>query len=188
MGPNAGTKMVKDVMNEVKRRYAWIDLLKPETQAAVGVLLVLDPLQVSKITRLPSIVGERVRGGSEYEGGSARTVLSPRARRPFVLPALTSCWGLMSFRDCRGGRRIRPTTADTLADDMLKAAEMNYQTRRAGSRTEDETLGFPRLIWDRLTGWIRGVGKDEALRRALLDWLRGDTTFDIDARGDTPTR
>ena len=33
-GPNAGTKMVKDVMNEVKRRYAWIDLLKPETQAA----------------------------------------------------------------------------------------------------------------------------------------------------------
>src|SRR5207249_4703470 len=31
--PNAGTKMVKEVMNEVKRKYAWIDLLKPETSA-----------------------------------------------------------------------------------------------------------------------------------------------------------
>ena len=28
--PNAGTKMVKEVMNSVKRTYAWIDLLKPE--------------------------------------------------------------------------------------------------------------------------------------------------------------
>ena len=33
--PNAGTRMVKDVMNEVKKRYAWIDLLKPETSAAM---------------------------------------------------------------------------------------------------------------------------------------------------------
>ena len=36
MAANAGTRMVKEVMNEVKRRYAWIDLLKPETSAAVG--------------------------------------------------------------------------------------------------------------------------------------------------------
>jgi hypothetical protein len=50
--PNAGSKMVKDVMNEVKRRYAWIDLLKPETKAAVGVLLVVDPAQAAKLHRL----------------------------------------------------------------------------------------------------------------------------------------
>jgi len=43
--PNAGTRMVKEVMNTVKRSYAWIDLLKPETSAAVGTLLVLDPAQ-----------------------------------------------------------------------------------------------------------------------------------------------
>ena len=35
--------MVKDMMNGIKSRYAWVDLLKPETDAAVGVLLALDP-------------------------------------------------------------------------------------------------------------------------------------------------
>ena len=43
--PNAGTKMVKDLMNEVKPLYPWIDLLKPEMKAAMGVLLALDPGQ-----------------------------------------------------------------------------------------------------------------------------------------------
>ena len=65
--PNAGTKMVKEVMNEVKQKYAWIDLLKPETQAAVGALLVLEPGQVGKINRLIPIIGEKRRGGTEVD-------------------------------------------------------------------------------------------------------------------------
>jgi UDP-2,3-diacylglucosamine pyrophosphatase LpxH len=185
--PNAGTKMVKDVMNEVKRRYAWIDLLKPETQAAVGVLLVLDPSQVSKITRLPSIVGERVRGGSAYEGrlsADGFVATSPATARPARIDQLLGP-NIMQGLQGRPGSGLAQITDDTLVNDMLKAAEMNYQTRRMGSRIEDETLGLPRLMWDRLTGWITGVGKAEALRRALLDWLGGDTTFTIDDRDDT---
>jgi hypothetical protein len=58
--PNAGTKLVKDVMNEVKRTFAWIDLLKPETKAAVGVLAVLDPGQLSKIIRGIPIFWEKL--------------------------------------------------------------------------------------------------------------------------------
>src|SRR5262249_56913432 len=54
--PNAGTKMVKDVMNEVKRRYAWIDLLKPENQAAVGVLAVLRASLASPVSRLHPVI------------------------------------------------------------------------------------------------------------------------------------
>ena len=46
-------------------------------------------------------------------------------------------------------------------------------------------LGTGQVIWDRLTGWIRGVGKDEALRRALLDWLKNDKTFDREDQDDT---
>jgi len=172
--PNAGTKMVKEVMNEVKRSYAWIDLLKPETQAAVGVLLVLDPSQVGKITRLPAIVGELARGAREYDGRLGA--------EGFVSPSSATSRGA-SVAQLLGAHLAEGLTAG--ADDMLLAAEQNYQTPRPARSPEDATLGAPRLIWDRITGWITGVGKDEALRRALLDWLADDKTFDVDVRDDT---
>ena len=40
-------------------------------------------------------------------------------------------------------------------------------------------------MFDRLTGWINGVGKDDALRRALLDWLADDQTFNVGNRDET---
>jgi UDP-2,3-diacylglucosamine pyrophosphatase LpxH len=182
--PNAGTKMVKDVMNEVKKRYAWIDLLKPETQAAVGVLVVLDPSQASKITRLPGIVVELVRGGREFEGrlgvegvGTARAAEAP-ARIDQLLGANVA-------QGLKLGPQARSHGEDRGAEDMLLQAELSYQTLKARGTGTDETLGTPRLILDRLTGWITGVGKDEALRRALLDWLVDDKTFEIDDRDTT---
>ena len=54
--PNAGTKMVKDIMNVLKVRYPWIDLLKPEIEGAVGVLLALDPGQRHKIDAVIPII------------------------------------------------------------------------------------------------------------------------------------
>ncbi|MCK7508688.1 MAG: hypothetical protein MZV70_34760 [Desulfobacterales bacterium] len=75
--PNAGTMMVKDIMNGIKRRYAWIDLLKPETKAAVGVLAVLDPSQLGKISRTIPILWEKLRGTLE----TARPPFCRRNRR-----------------------------------------------------------------------------------------------------------
>lgn len=40
--PNAGTQLVIDAMNAIKEDHAFIDILKPETEAAVRVLLALD--------------------------------------------------------------------------------------------------------------------------------------------------
>jgi UDP-2,3-diacylglucosamine pyrophosphatase LpxH len=42
-GPPAGSKMVADVINQIKCTYAFVDLLKPENSAAVPVLLALEP-------------------------------------------------------------------------------------------------------------------------------------------------
>ena len=85
--PNAGTKMVKDVMNEVKRKFAWIDLLKPEAQAAAGVLLALDPTQIAKINRLLPIIGVRARGGSGSRPAPVRRrVYRCCSRGPALLP------------------------------------------------------------------------------------------------------
>ena len=70
-------------------------------------------------------------------------------------------------------------------DDMLLAAELNLGQPGVKLARSTGTLGTPQLIWDRLTGWISGVGKDEALRRALKDWLKDDQTFVVDNHDDT---
>ncbi len=55
--PNAGTRMVIDVLNDFKRKYRWIDLLKPEGEAVMTLLLSLDPQVASKLMALPGIAG-----------------------------------------------------------------------------------------------------------------------------------
>jgi len=179
--PNAGTKMVKDVMNEVKPQYPWIDLLKPEMKAAVGVLLALDPGQLDKINRLLPIIGEKVKGGMEVDQRLSADGFSPPFGKRLRPPTVDSLLGpslTEGLRYCAG--RGIPT-----ADAMLLAAEKKYKTGSAATDPHDETLGTAGYIWDRLTAWFTGVSKVEALRRALQDWLKNDRTFDIDDRDDT---
>lgn len=172
--PNAGTRMVKDVMNKVKRRYAWIDLLKPENSAAVGTLMVIDPSQLNSLRELAGVVGERTRGGFEFEGRLSVEPVAASAQPP-APPPLEQLLG----PNLRAAAVVRPA-----ATDMLLAAEDNLAAPSAAS-APDGTLGTGQLIFDRLTGWLRGVDRAEALRRALLDWLRGDSSFNFGDRDDT---
>ena len=172
--PNAGTRMVKDVMNAVKRRYAWIDLLKPETSAAVGTLLVLDPSQAKKINRLFGIVGERQRATAEVD--ARLTAEGFRTPHPATSPTPTLEQAL--------GPHLKQGVGEGV-DDMLLAAERNLGRPRLTAAPSESTLGTSQLIVDRLTGWLTGVSKAEALRRALLDWLENDKTFDPGDRDDT---
>ena len=82
--PNAGTRMVKDVMNAVKRRYAWIDLLKPEAEAAARTLLAIDPSQAKAITELFGVIGQKVVGSLEVDGrlSAEGFVPPPPVRKP----------------------------------------------------------------------------------------------------------
>jgi len=179
--PNAGTRMVKEVMNEVKRKFAWIDLLKPETSAAIGTLAVLDPSQMSKITKLFSIVGEKAQGQKQVDqrlSAEGYQQPQPNADVPLTVDRLLGPnlkAGVLGDESA-GGRR---------AEDMLLSAEENFKGSDAYGPQADNTLGTPQLIWDSLTGWITGVGKDEALRRAMKDWLAKDKTFDFNDEDDT---
>jgi UDP-2,3-diacylglucosamine pyrophosphatase LpxH len=171
--PNAGTRMVKEVMNTVKRSYAWIDLLKPETSAAVGTLLVLDPAQAKKMNELFGIVGERRRGDAQVDArlsGEGFTARAPTAA------ALTL--------DQMLGPNLKQGVGEGV-DDMLLAAENSFGKPLAAGVHADGTLGTPQLIVDRLTGWLTGISKAEALRRALRDWLEKDKTFVTDDPDDT---
>jgi UDP-2,3-diacylglucosamine pyrophosphatase LpxH len=172
--PNAGTRMVKEVMNNVKRRYAWVDLLKPETSAAVGTLLVLDASQASRIGALFGIVGERKRGDGEV--GARLSAEGFVDREPSATSAMTleQMIGPNLKQGFGGG-----------VDDMLYAAESNFAKSRTPRAPVTGTLGTPQLIVDRLSGWLTGVSKAESLRRALRDWLENDKTFAIDDLDDT---
>jgi UDP-2,3-diacylglucosamine pyrophosphatase LpxH len=176
--PNAGTKMVKDVMNEVKRNYAWIDLLKPETSAAVGVLLVLDPKQLVKINRLFPIVGELAVGNREFD---QRLSAAGFVRPDPAMARAASAERLLgpNMMQGVGGGAVQS------ADALLRHAENSYKQNLAMVPAPDSTLGTGQLIWDRLTGWLRNVSTAEALRRALKDWLAEDKTFDVFDRDAT---
>ena len=177
--PNAGTKLVKDVMNEVKQKYRWIDLLKPETSAAIGVLLILDPGQLSKIDRIWPVAGKVIKGKGEFDqrlsiGRFSSSHIEDVTELPpdaLLGPSLTEAIGI--------GHYLK-------GDEMLLEAERAFQSGQTiESETDDATLGTGQYLLDRLTGWIRGVGEDEAMRRALKDWLKDDKSFDIRHKDET---
>ena len=179
--PNAGTKMVKDVMNEVKRKYAWIDLLKPEIQAAVGTLLVVEPAQIGKINRLLPIIGEKRRGDSEFDQRLSAEDYHSAESTHGTSVSLDQLLG-PSLKE--GMSKTGPGAHES-SDDMLLSAEKNFDSRSGRVNSTDGTLGTGQVIWDRLTGWITGIGQDEALRRALKDWTVDDKTFQLDNEDDT---
>lgn len=174
--PNAGTRFVKDIMNEVKHKFAWIDLLKPESKASVGVLVVLDPGQVGKISRTIPILWEKLRGTLKAHGllsADEMSVMYPAAVQSITLDQLLG-------PNLLGGLGAERLAGVKSADEMLRQAEINFDKPRAQGQRTEETLGWGQLVWDRLTG----VEKPEALRRALKDWLRGDKTFNITDRDE----
>jgi UDP-2,3-diacylglucosamine pyrophosphatase LpxH len=175
--PNAGTRMVKEVMNEVKEKYKWIDLLKPETQAAVGALVVLDPSQAAKITNLMSIVGEKVRGGKEVNQRLSAEGFQPREQVDASPVTVNQLLGPSLSESVRSHSQQHSQSAD----EMLELAEANLGRPNAQIIEPAAPLGSWQLIFDRLTG----VPKDEALRRALKDWLADDKTFDYTDQDDT---
>jgi UDP-2,3-diacylglucosamine pyrophosphatase LpxH len=57
--PNAGSKLVIDVMNGIKSKHAFIDLLKPENQGALRIVLAMHPELQAKGTDVVGILQRR---------------------------------------------------------------------------------------------------------------------------------
>jgi len=181
--PNAGTQLVKDVMNSVKRRYAWIDLLKPETQAALGTLVVLDPGQAAKIEKITSALSayvNQIKGTLKLWGWLSAEdpkMASMAQPQPPTLPQLLGPNLLDAVQGPGSGASRDPAKMLLQAEHSL--ADPTRRQPIVASNTE--TLGMPGMLWDRL----RGVEAAEALRRALKDWLAKDRSFDITERDQT---
>ncbi|PQP35150.1 hypothetical protein C6A37_04055 [Desulfobacteraceae bacterium SEEP-SAG9] len=184
--PNPGTRLVVDVMNNIKQRYPFVDLLKPEVTAVAAVLMALDkdlfktvdlkeafPVLRDRIQN--ELVKKKLLGASDYDFSKVPT---PDLAEETAMQLLGP-----SFQEA-----VQQQRRDTLhpsEDDLLREAEHavhNGQSAVAMAAEQDkqETLG----VWDIVTGWIGLVPKVEGLRRALKDWLEDDRTFDVDYPDD----
>lgn len=168
--PNAGTRLVIDVMNGIKRNFPMVDLLKPETKPVIAVLLALDPTSLTALKRFAPIAArlglQEVRSGFLGEEAVALT-------EEAALAALV--------RRDKAPDPAAPTV-ETRAARLLEEVEVLY---REGKGAVDlspagATLGFGDLLYDAFMR--RDPSKD--LRESLQGWLAGDKTFAISTEDD----
>ncbi len=179
--PNGGTRLVVDVMNSIKRRYPFVDLLKPEVAAVAAVLLALDK-DVFKHLDLEvafPVLRDKIRGGLVTKNllSAGDTDLSTVSSAEVAEEVAEQLLG-PSFREAVQDQRKSHHNASE--DDLLLAAEKNIAggksaTMIAEGEGDQETLG----AWDIFAGWIGIVSKEEGLRKALKDWLEDDKTFKV---------
>ncbi len=184
--PNAGSKMVVGVMNRLKKKYPFVDLLKPETDGAVPIVIamtlndgafgdILDALRA-----LPEVFGRWTRG-------------KLRSWIPFLSEAGVEVQD--HDIDRAAARRFDnlihrslanvPTEAVGLGDDVWSSRMERWL--RDGVEPlallgvgEREKLSLASYWASRL----RGIDAAESLRRSLKD-LVDDRSFDLSASDDT---
>lgn len=183
--PNAGSQLVVDVMNDIKGKYPFVDLLKPETSGVLPILYALAPDQSDKLkaavktaARLGVDMVRRAVGllGAEDEeeataglrAGAPASVMHDAAAKP-------------GSNGSAAAFPARPRAGDsrTLAEQMLAEAEgrLNQGVDPLALVEADrrsEYLG----AWTAVMKFIRGEDTAKVLREAL-EKLREDRSFDF---------
>jgi UDP-2,3-diacylglucosamine pyrophosphatase LpxH len=166
--PNAGTRLVIDLMNQVKARYPLVDLLKPERVPVVAVLLALDPTQVVAARNVAALV-------ARYSKDKARMATGFLEAEPAGDAALASLLD-----------GATPANVARPADDWLTRVQTDLASAPLesvmGPEGDDERyLGWGGLFLDKL----RRRDPSENLRQALQSYLADDRTHEIDHEDTT---
>lgn len=161
--PPLGSFFVARAMNRIKKQYSFVDLLKPEGPALVGLLLAIDPELREEIGDLTSLVHEHHRRHSKSNlQWKTKTVFRGQAQDQAWAPESTNgdlAWLLR----------------ETLGEDVL--VEVLTDRRSSNSlRGTSQTRGAVRDSWALLTagGWevirllIGGRRLEECRRVDLL--------------------
>jgi UDP-2,3-diacylglucosamine pyrophosphatase LpxH len=155
--PNAGTHLVIEAMNDIKKAYPFVDLLKPEQQGVVPILLSIAPEKRDKINNawpiLKRLAQDKLRRwtgllGEQDEIDGIAPGPRPQWRPPMKHDAL------MKEADDLLTKHVDPVS-------LVPPAQGGQQ------------LGATDAAWS----WIRGGDPRETLRRALED-LQNDRSFD----------
>ncbi len=180
--PNAGTRLVIDLMNKVKERHPFVDLLKPETKPVLSVLVTLDPSLVKLVDLGDAykVVRKLIAGNLEV-----RNLLSAGGDPETVPPITLASAAVNGLLGENLAQHVRAGQATADEQTLLLTAERAVATGKPATAAleaaDDATLGWTDIV----SGWLGRLTPAEALRRALQDWLGGDTTFDLSDRDDT---
>ena len=179
--PNAGSRMVIDVMNGIKRRFPFVDLLKPEVEAVVPTLLALDPSALPTLREVAMVAGRRAWDAARMATGflgdvpvGVDGVPAGQVRAP--APVLATGAGRRSARNGGG-----------IANESLQLIRVVENEARQGTDPMDllghdpgKQLGFWSATWNLVTG----KPMHQVLREALED-LDKDRSFDIGQPDET---
>lgn len=167
-----GSKLVAGVMNHLKARFPFIDLLKPEDGAAVPIVLALAPAAYSVVARL----------GITKDAA----FFALEARRRLALGSGSSTWGgdisSTSFTPGMGGGFDDDFGDDMFAGDISSSAVPDAEEDDGLQALLAETLGpdsapsFTREILD--------AAPDEGIDDGLEDGLNERIDDGFDTSGD----
>ena len=167
--PPPGSRLVQRVMNPIKRDYPFVDLLKPETEAVVPLLLALEPALAADIERLWTLWRLKTEAGRRQPAAAAR-------------PARSGQIGIGA------GAAAAPAEARPLAQmlgDRLPATQLQALQQLADSAAPSarSPIGLADTWRDGLSllrGRFDAAAREHRLQ-VLLDALRTlqhDTSFD----------
>jgi UDP-2,3-diacylglucosamine pyrophosphatase LpxH len=171
--PPPGSRLVQQVMNPIKRDYPFVDLLKPETEAVVPLLIALEPGLAADIERLWTLWRLKAEAGRQQPTEPAQPV---HAGQIGITPPATAAAGPQdALAQMLAGRL--PGAQLAALQQLAQGAAMPAQSpiglgdglgnawRRVGSLLRER---FDAATWDRRL-------------QVLLDALRTlqhDTSFD----------
>jgi len=179
---NAGTTLVIHVMNKIKEKYPFVDLLKPEGAPLMAVLKTVNAREsASGLFRALKIRAKK---------GNFRELLATEEELPNA-PVTNPTGEVLDFLASIELPLPNPR-------DALRRAERQFstgQTPRSLVPDDDEKLGavydFGRVQLQRLEASLDRLldqPDEPGLRRALRNWLAADESFDINVWSDIDRR
>lgn len=177
--PNAGTRLVVDAMNQIKRRFPFVDLLKPEVAAVTSVLMTLDRELLKSVDlsdAIPILRDKRQgsRATSELLGAYAAQIHSLGSTKDSPEELASELLGSSLGQAVDSRWKSQNMSEDEFLLDA-EGADGGVDVDNLATDNGLETLG----AWDMVAGWVGLVPRQEGLRRALKDWLEADQTFAI---------
>lgn len=165
--PNAGSRMVVEVMNEIKRDYPFVDLFKPETSGVLPILAALDTNMYGKLGDLADIASRRATDATRMSTGflDAETARAAGSRQP-VLALGAPMAG----------------SGDDLLDEVESAWEKGLTPMSMVRGVQADQLGIASALYNA----IRRRPKHVVMREAL-EHLDKDRSFDPSAEDETFT-
>jgi UDP-2,3-diacylglucosamine pyrophosphatase LpxH len=188
--PNAGTRLVVDVMNKIKKQYPFVDLLQPETKPVLSILLTLDNKALEDISFLDAfpVLRDKIKGGLQRDNllSADADNVSTASHEDIATIAVDQ---LLGNHLKAAINTTQPTQDNSTEDDLLAETELAIRLGISASEVAEEegvdgALGW----WTIFAGKIGVIDKVDALRGSLKDWLEGDDTFDIDKKDETYER